>query len=441
MQLFLTNTLSGKKELFVPLHPGKVLMYVCGITPYDFAHMGHGRCYVVFDVLYRLLRVLGHEVTYCRNFTDIDDKLLARAELELADRMLYTQVAQRFIAAYHADMRALNCMDPSYEPLVTQTIPAIISFVEQLIQKGVAYESSGDVYFSVRAFSGYGQLSKRKIDQLQAGARVQVSEIKRDVLDFALWKAEPQGQFWQSPWGYGRPGWHIECSAMAKAYLGNQIDIHGGGMDLMFPHHENERAQSEGLFGTEFVRMWLHNAFVTINQEKMSKSLGNFFTLKQVFEQYHPMVVRFYFLSHYFRAPLDFSFDELSMIQKGYERLARVFLSHTCASCGDLDHEVAQVLFSYICDDLNSQGLFGYIFSQLDMIRSDARITCAVKSFLEQVLGLQWVALDDKQVFTSQIEQLLAERENARARKDWVRADQIRAELVVLGYQVHDKKM
>src|SRR5579872_5770169 len=241
----ISNTLTGKKELFKSITPGKVLLYACGITPYDQAHMGHGRSYISFDVLTRWLKLLGYEVTYCRNFTDIDDKLLKKAQDQLGDIHRYKEIATKYINQYHDEMEALNCASPTVEPRVTDNIPLIIDFISDLIAKGYAYSVGGDVYFSIEKFPSYGKLSKQQIAELQAGARVEQGDIKRNPLDFALWKHEKEGTFWASPWGYGRPGWHIECSALASHYLADQIDIHGGGRDLMFPHHENEVAQSE----------------------------------------------------------------------------------------------------------------------------------------------------------------------------------------------------
>jgi cysteinyl-tRNA synthetase len=438
----ITNTLSGKKETIVPLHPGKIKMYVCGITPYDYPHMGHGRVYVTFDLLYRLLTTLGYEVSYCRNFTDIDDKLLNKAELELGDRMRYLEIADRYIKAFHQDMNSLNCKNPDYEPRVTQTIPEIIAFIEGLIKAGKAYEVSGDVYFSIPSFPAYGELSKRNIDDLMAGARVEISELKKNPLDFALWKAEPQGMFWKSPWGYGRPGWHIECSAMAKKFLGEQLDVHGGGMDLIFPHHENEKAQSEGLFDEQFVRTWVHNAFVTINKEKMSKSLGNFFILRDIFKRYDPMVVRYYFLNHYFRAPLDFSFDDLDMAQKSYQRLCKFFAEDQAAACEDmLASPLVKKMLAFVVDDLNTVGMLGVLFEHLPELKNNASERACVKMFLNQVLGLTLQPLPEKEVaITPEIQKLLDEREKARVAKDWKRADELRDQLKALGIEVHDKK-
>ena len=300
-KLNLTNTMSGLKEEFIPIDPPQIKMYVCGITPYDYAHLGHGRCYVTFDVLYRLLKFLGYQVTYVRNFTDIDDKIINRAIKDFNNPADYKIITDKYISTFEEDMSLLNCQRPTYEPRVTQTINEIIEFIKGLVDSGIAYVSNGDVYFSIKKFKDYGKLSKRTKEDVLAGARVEVREEKHDPLDFALWKSSKDGIGWQSPWGLGRPGWHIECSAMAEKYLGKQIDIHGGGMDLIFPHHENEIAQSEGLNSIPFVKYWFHNAFITVDQEKMSKSLGNFITLKDAFKQVDPMILRYYFVSHHYR--------------------------------------------------------------------------------------------------------------------------------------------
>lgn len=440
-ELSITNTLTRQKMAFVTLKPKHVLMYVCGITPYDFAHVGHGRVYVTFDILYRLLKFLGYKVTYCRNFTDIDDKLLNKAAKELGDAMRYQEIAQKFIAAYHTDMSNLQCLAPDYEPYVTKTIPEIIAFIEKLIQNGKAYVANGSVYYSVRAFPEYGKLSKQNLEELTAGARVAVDPEKHDPLDFALWKAEDAGKFWPSPWGWGRPGWHIECSAMATTYLGPQIDIHGGGQDLTFPHHENEIAQSEGINPSPFAKYWMHNAFVQINQEKMSKSLGNFLTLHEIFEQFDPMVLRYYFANHNYQTPLDFSLDELQKVQKSYQRLCLALAEYDSSNVSDEKlHNSAIVtkMLTFLCDDLNTSGMFGVVFENLNSLSPDEKTN--LKSFLQQVIGLKMTPLAEKQAdITPEIAKLIAKRAAARAAKDWKTADAIRDELVRLGVAIHDK--
>lgn len=440
----ITNTVTGTKEPFEPREPGKVKLYVCGITPYDYAHVGHGRCYIIFDVLYRLLQLQGYKVTYCRNFTDIDDKIINKAQEELGDSKRYPEITQKFIQAYTQDMVALNCLTPDHEPRVTQMIPEIIAFITGLIDAGKAYVANGDVYFSIQAFPAYGKLSKHKLEDLRAGARVDVSDIKRDPLDFALWKSEKEGTFWPSPWSYGRPGWHIECSVMASTLLGNHIDIHAGGQDLIFPHHENEIAQSEGLHGAPFSKYWMHNGFVRINQKKMSKSLGNFFTLREVFKHFDPLVVRFYLLTHHYRAPLDFSFDDMQAATKSYQKIIRAFAGAQCAllSVQDLkDTQVAAKMLAFLCDDLNTPGMFGVLFENLDTLKEDEHERCAVKQLLTQVLGLTLQPLPEKKVeITPEIEQLIKEREQARANKDWAAADAIRDKLLAMGVEIQDKK-
>lgn len=435
------NTLSGEKSLFAPLRDRHVGMYVCGITPYDFAHVGHGRCYVTFDVVYRLLKVFGYNVTYARNFTDIDDKLLVRAQKEFGDETRYLEVAQRFIDAYHEDMKRLACCDPQHEPRVTEVIPEIITFIEGLIKKGHAYESNGSVYFAVASFCDYCKLSKRDINDLQAGARVEVNDEKRNPLDFALWKAEAGDSFWQSPWGHGRPGWHIECSVMAEKYLGAHIDIHGGGMDLIFPHHENEIAQSEALHGHEFARFWLHNAFVRIDKEKMSKSLGNFFTLRQVFEKYDPMVVRFMFLNHHYRSPLDFSFDDLDVAHKTYQRLCKLFHGTQPTEHVDFKNPLVAQMMNFLADDLNTPGMWGIVFENFKHLQENEQDRSAVFALLTKVLGLSLEPLPEKeQAITPEIQMLVDQREVARQEKNWKLSDELRDKLKALGYEVHDGK-
>lgn len=440
----ITNTLSGKKELFKPSNPDQVTLYVCGITPYDYAHIGHGRVYVTFDVLFRLLKFEGYTVSYCRNFTDIDDKIIARAQKELGDAGKHNQISSKYIQAFHEDIRLLQCLEPTFEPTVTQTMPEIIQFVKGLVDAGKAYVSNGDVYFEIAKFPEYGRLSKHKLEDLIAGARVEVNEKKKNPLDFALWKhAQANEPGWDSPWGHGRPGWHIECSAMAEKFLGQTIDMHAGGMDLIFPHHENEVAQSEALHAKPFVRYWLHNGFVRINQEKMSKSLGNFFTLRDVFKQFDPMVVRFYILNHQYKAPLDFSFDDLVVMHKTYQRLCRQF-SIECSSASNeqiKESPIVQKMLEFLEDDLNTPGMWGSLFEALPHLQKDPKQLCLVKSFIQNVLGLSLVPLAEKEtVITPEMETLIKEREAARSIKDWKKADEIREKLKALGYEVQDKK-
>ncbi len=440
----LTNTLSGKKETFRSLKPNIVTLYACGITPYDRAHIGHARSYVSFDLLYRWLTFLGYDVTYCRNYTDIDDKLLKKANEQLGDQMRYPEIAQTIIDQYQKEMTALNCKDPKHEPRVTEHIPLIIEFIEKLIAKGHAYESGGDVYFSVRSFPEYGKLSKQQIDELCAGARVDACEKKRDPLDFALWKKEEEGTFWDSPWGWGRPGWHIECSALASHYLGDQIDIHGGGRDLLFPHHENEVAQSEALTGKAFANYWMHNGLMRIDMEKMSKSLGNIIAIEDILKQYDPMELRFYFLQHHYRSPMEFSFHDLDGATKSYRKLCKALLDVPVGSFSQQELEsmpITKKMLEFLTDDLNTTGMFGVVFESLDTIKDDAQLAAAVKQILHDVLGLRLALVAQKEhEITPEIQKLLDEREAARAEKNWARADEIRDQLKAMGYEVRDKK-
>ncbi len=319
MVLQVYNTLTKRKEEFVPLEPGRIRLYVCGITVYDYCHIGHARSAIVFDVIYRYLLHLGYEVTYIRNFTDIDDKIIRRANEEGTD---YRIIADRYIATFYEDMDALGVLRPTLEPLATDHIPEMIDIVHKLIDKDAAYKAGTDVYFKVDRFAEYGKLSGRDTEDMLAGARVEVDANKINPLDFVLWKGSKPGEpAWASPWGPGRPGWHIECSAMVTRYLGATIDIHGGGKDLIFPHHENEIAQSEMAFGVPFVQYWLHNGFVNINNEKMSKSLGNFFTIRDVLREVHPEALRLFVISKHYRSPVDFSDETVAEAERSLERL------------------------------------------------------------------------------------------------------------------------
>jgi cysteinyl-tRNA synthetase len=443
--LILTNTLSQKKEEFCPKNNKNVSMYVCGITPYDYPHIGHGRCYVTFDLVYRLLNFLGYQVTYARNFTDIDDKILKRAAQEFQDETQYLKITQKYIQAFHDDMKALNCLPATEEPRVTQMIPQIIAFIQGLIKNGSAYQINGSVYFRVTTFASYGKLSKQNLNDLQSGARVEVDTCKENPLDFALWKQDDNVGF-ESPWGKGRPGWHIECSAMVQDIFKDSIDIHGGGMDLMFPHHENEIAQSESLYKKPFVKYWLHNAFVRINKEKMSKSLGNFFTLHEIFQKFDPMVLRFYFLKHHYRNPLDFSFDDIISTQTTYKRLVNFFADvdqtlMTNPQSVKKNLVVADML-AMLEDDLNTSGAFGVLFEKMPSISDDIQAKALVKYFLVNVLGLTLQPITEEQVaITPKIQKLLELRQQARKDKNWALSDQIRDQLQNLGVDIHDKKM
>lgn len=444
----LTDSLQGTTVSLTPLNNNTVLLYVCGITPYDYAHIGHGRCYVTFDLLLRVLQDAGYQVKYCRNFTDIDDKIISRAARELGDPRRYPEIAEKFITAYHADMKGLGCKSPDSEPRVTETIPEIIQAVQDLITRGYAYVVDGDVYYRVRRCARYGALSKRNLDDLRVGARVEVDTRKEDPLDFALWKSEPVGEFWESPWGWGRPGWHIECSVMARSCLAESIDIHGGGADLLFPHHENEIAQSEGLSGKKFAQIWMHNAFVKLGSEKMSKSLGNVINLRDLCVQYPARIVRYYFLTHHYRSPLDFSPDLLDAAMRGYESLCALLYDQEDPVWSPKNtqerpaaQEIVMQLRAALQDDLNTPRMFATIFEQRDSIKKDPVVRRAVKTFVEQIAGIEIIPVPAQQVqITPEIEQLIQARNTAREQKNWVAADQLRDQLRALGVDVRDTK-
>ena len=458
MPLRVYNTLSGSKEEFVPLTPGKVGMYVCGVTVYDNCHIGHARANVVFDMIYRYLGAKGFEVSYVRNYTDIDDKIINRANRE---GVPFQEISERYITEFDRDMARLSLRLPTFQPKATENVPEIIALVEKLIDRGFAYQSGSDVNFCVEKFEGYLKLSKRNLEDMQAGARIEVDERKRHPMDFALWKgAKPGEPYWKSPWGNGRPGWHIECSAMSMKFLGESFDIHGGGKDLIFPHHENEIAQAEAASGKQFVKYWLHNGFVNINAEKMSKSLGNFFTIKEVLERYDAEVLRFFLLSAHYRSPIDFSDQNLKDAELGLERIYNALAGideriHAAADpapseesaelaekCSALSARFGEAMD----DDFNTALALGHVF---DLVRAvnkglpfaPAALLGRVKKEVDaiaQVLGVcnsQPAAFlerikarktQDMEIPPQEIERLIAERGEARKAKNFKRGDEIR---------------
>jgi len=479
MALRVYNTLTGEKEVFIPLIPGRAGMYVCGVTVYDFCHIGHARANVVFDVIYRYLRYAGYDVTYVRNYTDIDDKIINRANREGVD---YRAISDRYIQAFDEDMELLGLAKPTVEPKATDHIGGIIAVIETLIEKGHAYESGGDVYYAVETFRDYLKLSKRNLDEMKAGARVEVGDKKRHPMDFALWKDSKPGEpWWLSPWGKGRPGWHIECSAMSMEFLGTTFDFHGGGKDLIFPHHENEIAQSEAANGCQFVRYWLHNGFVNINSEKMSKSLGNFFTIRQVLEKFDPETLRFFILSSHYRSPIDFSDQNMDDARAGLERiysclaaLDEMLLETAETVAGPLTEagmELQERLENLIPrfveamdDDFNTAQALGMLF---DAVRAGNRFLAESneptpaglsllarlrRGFAEigQVLGLfnscpaDWLQqiksskANRIDLSPAEIEGLIAERAEARKSKDFRRSDEIRDMLLEKGIHLLD---
>lgn len=460
MSLKIYNTLSGAKEDFVPLKKGEVRMYVCGVTVYDRCHVGHARALLTFDVIYRHLIFLGYRVLFVRNFTDLDDKIIQRAREEGTSA---EAIADRYIQEFNQDCAALGLVTPDHEPKATDHIREMIDVICRLEEKGLAYRVNGDVFFSVDRFAGYGKLSRRKLEELQAGARVEIDERKRHLMDFALWKQSKPGEpSWESPWGKGRPGWHIECSAMSTKYLGQPFDIHGGGKDLVFPHHENEIAQSEGAFGVMFVRCWIHNGFVNINQEKMSKSLGNVYTINEVLNRYDAAVLRHYILTSHYRSPLDFSDQGLAEAEKCVERIYE-----TVDRLDSLPQPNGRVkpgggLLEEYCremdDDFNTPRAIALMFEEiralnrmLDEGKTEGLISrrAALKTVAES-LGLlqeepnkffgkrkaEW--LRRQGLSSESIEQLICRRDRARSEKQWQEADRIRAELKEKGIILED---
>ena len=473
MSLRVYNTMTAQKEEFRPLVPGKVGMYVCGVTVYDYCHIGHARANIVFDVIYRYLQFAGFETTYVRNYTDVDDKIINRAnERHISSKDL----AEEFITAFDQDMDALGLLRPTHEPRATEYIAEIIGICEKLIDKGLAYASGGDVYYSVDKFPSYLKLSKRNMEEMQAGARIAPGEQKRNPMDFALWKAAKPGEpSWESPWGPGRPGWHIECSAMSSSLLGDTFDIHGGGRDLIFPHHENEIAQSEGASGKPFAKYWIHNGFVNVNQEKMSKSLGNFFTIRDILQTYDPEVVRFFILTSHYRSPIDFSDQNLLEAQSGLSRfyealdLAETVLAAIPKEAENSDEgaQLEEKFRAAMDDDFNTALAIAHLFEGVRTMNrliatkkfaKKADLVAQVRDLhatilrLGEVLGLfrsvpavwlekvRMAGLSRLEISQEEIEQLIQERLTARQEKNFARGDEIRDELDARGILLLDTR-
>jgi cysteinyl-tRNA synthetase len=477
------NTLTGKRETLIPNKPGEIGMYVCGPTTYNYIHLGNARPLVVFDTIRRYLEYLGYRVTYVQNFTDVDDKIIKRSQEEGIPPL---ELARKYIKEYFKDADKLNVKRATFHPQVSEHMDEIIDFIQGLIEKGFAYEVEGDVYFAVNRFQEYGKLSKRSLDDLQAGARVEVEEKKQHPTDFALWKkAKPGEPSWESPWGQGRPGWHIECSAMSHKYLGESFDIHAGGYDLVFPHHENEIAQSEALHGVPMARYWLHNGFITVNEEKMSKSLGNFFLFRQILEEFSPQVVRFYLLSTHYRNPLDFDHDKLKAAEKALERLVTAYQllreeverrkrvspgqktkenggepQNGTGTTKDVDEyrkevdSLARRFQEAMNDDFNTALAIAVLFDFARAMNTFVSRNIQAAGVLEaleesgeeyrrllDILGLDLTMSqekEDSELTESLIGLLLKIRAAARAKKDYETADMIREELKALGIILED---
>ena len=454
----LYNTMTMKKEEFVPLEPGKVKMYVCGPTVYNLFHVGNARPLIIFDALRRYLEYRGYEVVYVQNFTDIDDKIIARANEEgLTSR----EVAEKYITEYWIDSRGLGVRDATYHPKATENIKEIISMIHDLVEKGFAYQNGDDVYYRTENFPHYGRLSHQPLEDLLAGARVDMSDRKENPMDFALWKgAKPGEPFWDSPWGQGRPGWHIECSAMANKYLGETIDIHCGGQDLIFPHHENEIAQTEGFSGRQFVRYWLHNGFISIDSNKMSKSLGNFFTVREAAEAHGYENIRMFMLMCHYRSPLNYSGEILVQSKNALQRLktAKGSLEFIAANGSEVlkEHEEEFIksipirrgrFIEAMDDDFNTADAISVIFEMVresntlaaepDPSKAFARTALEILNELTGVLGL-FYGDNEAGGLDKEIESLIAARQSARKEKNWAEADRIRDRLREMGIVLED---
>ncbi len=481
MALVLYNTMTRQKEPFAPLQSGTIAMYVCGPTVYDHGHVGHARKEVVFDVIVRYLRYVGYTVRYVRNITDVDDKIIQRAQQEQCS---WKEVANTYEEQFHRDMDALNVIRPDYEPRATEHIADMQELIQLLLDKGYAYVSEGNVYFSVAMRSDYGKLSHRRMEEMLAGARIEVDERKQNPLDFALWKASKPGEpYWKSPWGNGRPGWHIECSAMSRVFLGDTLDIHGGGLDLVFPHHENEIAQSESATGTTFCRYWIHNGLLSVSREKMSKSLGNIVTIADALKHVHPEVLRFFFLSHHYRTPVDYSSAPLQEARKNMDYFYTTLLRITEISGdeeaepslesprnrSDLEQEVYQLedhFVRYMDDDFNTAGFLGQLFKTITGVnrwidssgqartREGGMLLRLTRSTMKRIGAVLGILREDPVVWfrrsrdvdarlgtcvdDGMVEQMIRERDEARKAKNWDRADSIRKELAACGIIIED---
>ena len=465
MNIILYNTMTSKKEEFKPIVEGKVGMYVCGVTVYDYTHIGHGRSSVAFDVIRRFFEYKGYDVTFVKNFTDVDDKIINRAN---ENHELWSELSERFIKEHDADMDSLYIKRPTYTPMATKYIEKMIDYCERLIEKGNDYAVDGDVYFRVNSFKEYGRLSGRNLEDMIAGARVDVNDKKENPLDFALWKAaKPDEPSWKSPWGQGRPGWHIECSVMSEAILGSNIDIHGGGQDLIFPHHENEIAQSEAISCSTFANYWIHNGFVNINKEKMSKSLNNFFTIRDILKICHPEALRLLFLMTHYRQPLEYSEDKLKEASSALHRIY-IFLDEAAHLTGskkgkNLKQEIGDMKSHFIKefeesmnDDFNTPKAVAAIFEIVRMGNTiiagkpdteSAEHLKEVSSYIfdivSKVLGIinhsadEWYKSNLK-IPVQEVEALILKRAEARKNKDFALADSVRAELTEKGIEIID---
>lgn len=434
------NTLSRQKEEFTPIAANKQInMYVCGVTVYDYCHVGHARAYVVFDMIRRYLTYLGYRVNYIQNFTDVDDKIIKRAN---ESHTKIDEITKKFIEAYYEDIDKLNVQRASVYPKATENIPGMVKHIEELIKKDFAYVINGEVFFRVSKFKEYGKLSGRKPDDNEAGARVDVNSRKENPLDFTLWKPAKEGEpAWDSPWGKGRPGWHIECSVMSLKEAGIEtLDIHGGGQDLIFPHHENEIAQSEALTNKPFSKYWLHNGFVTIDKEKMSKSLGNFFTIRDVFKKFDPDVIRFFLLSTHYGSPINYSDQQLEEAKKRLHYLKDTINENINNNTGEqsINTDFKKEFEDFMNDDFNSAGAIGVLFTLATAVnKAKSQAGAKLLKELGNILGI-FYNLNKEKSIPADIQELINKRNDARKNKDWAAADKLKNEIVQKGWQVKD---
>jgi cysteinyl-tRNA synthetase len=485
MALRFYNTLTKKKEEFKPIREGKAGIYVCGITVYDICHVGHARSAIVFDVITRYMKYRGFDVTYVKNYTDVDDKIINKAN---AEKVGIRDISERYIEEHDRDMAALNVARPAIAPKATENIEGMIGLITQLMERGLAYVMDGDVYYAVEKFPGYGKLSGRALDDMMAGARVDIDEKKRNPMDFALWKASKEGEpWWESPWGRGRPGWHIECSVMSQRYLGDTFDIHGGGEDLIFPHHENEIAQSEGATGKVLANYWIHNGFIKVNSEKMSKSLGNVFAIRDILKHYHPEVLRLFILQSHYKSPLDFSEDSLAEARTGMSRFYETLKKMEDALAGTQGHSFTTAenltgkdkdvyenvrglsgrFMEAMDDDFNTARAVGYLFETARLMNGYMGeknfsaadhalfVVHAAKAAMKEIGPVLGLFLDEPDAYflkdrnreaekrgldMEEIERLIGERKAARDAKDWKKADEIRNSLAAKGVVLKDSQ-
>ncbi|CAM3937277.1 cysteine--tRNA ligase [Mesobacillus zeae] len=455
MTIRIYNTLTRQKEEFIPLEEGKVKMYVCGPTVYNYIHIGNARPAIVFDTVRRYLEFRGYDVRFISNFTDVDDKLI-RAAKELGEEV--PAIAERFINAYFEDVSALGCKKADAHPRVTETMDLIIEFISSLIEKGFAYESGGDVYYRTREFGEYGKLSHQSIDELKIGARIQVGEKKKDAMDFALWKAAKEGEIsWESPWGKGRPGWHIECSAMAREYLGDTIDIHAGGQDLAFPHHENEIAQSEALTGKTFARYWMHNGYINIDNEKMSKSLGNFVLVHDIIKKHDPQVLRFFMLSVHYRNPINYNEELLENTKAAFERLMTSYqnLNHRLGASANLADndtewiekisELKRQFIEAMDDDFNTANAVSVLFelsklANLYLLEKNTseKVIKMFASQFEELFNVLGLTTGGEDLLDEEVEELIEQRIRARKDRNFALSDEIRDKLKSMNIILED---